>query len=285
MARLLLRLILPMLAWVALTLASKNLTAYLPECAQPCIESSISQNSHCTGPDDAQCLCSNIRYIGPGSVPCAQGACSGNSTEQLTNKLHSGFLDYCSDNGVKVGSDFTGGGHPPVWTASWGWPSSPTASATSMTSPAAATAPADAEQQTSNSGGGGGGLSGGAIAGLAVGVGVACILITGALLLYAFRLGKRRSKHSAGDEPTDPGPQGEGGSDKGDPNGIGIALGTEDKVQLEGAPVSELPTEHTLSGFHPVKELATHEKPIELSADPILRRPDEGSPILPTPWR
>ncbi|KAI0850962.1 hypothetical protein F5Y00DRAFT_268024 [Daldinia vernicosa] len=275
-----LRALLPMLALIALAVASQNLTTYLPECAQPCIESSISKNSNCTGTGDVKCLCSNIRSIGPGSLSCAQGACS-NSSEQLAYELHSEFVDYCSDNGEEVSSDFSGGGSPPVWTASWGKTSSPTASATSMTSPVAATKPPSNEQQ-SPSDPDGGGLSGGAIAGIAVGVGVACILITGGLLLYAFRLGRRHSKRTQGEEPAGPGPREEGG---GDYNGIDNVLEAEKKVQLEGAPVSELPTEHTLSGFHPVKELATHEKPVELSADPVPSRANDGNPILPTPWK
>ncbi|KAI0115067.1 hypothetical protein F4814DRAFT_304728 [Daldinia grandis] len=275
-----LRAILPMLALIGLTVASQNLTTYLPECAQSCIESSISKNSNCTGPDDVKCLCSNIRYIGPGSISCAQGACS-NSSEQLTYKLHSGFVDYCSDNGEEVSGDYSGGGYPPVWTASWGKTSSPTAPATSMASPVAATEPPSNEQQSPSSTGGGG-LSGGSIAGIAVGVGVACILITGGLLLYAFRLGRGHSKHAQGEEPAGPGPQEEGG---GGYNGTDNVLEAEKKAQLEGAPVSELPTEYTLSGFHPVKELATHEKPVELSADPIPHRVDDGSPILSTPWK
>ncbi|KAI1644832.1 uncharacterized protein F4817DRAFT_318492 [Daldinia loculata] len=275
-----LRAILPMLALIALTVASQNLTTYLPECAQPCIASSISKNSNCTGSDDVECLCSNIRYIGPGSLPCAQGACS-NSSEQLAYKLHSEFVNYCSDNGEEVSNDLSGGGYPPVWTATWGKTSSPTTSATSMTSPVAATEPPSNEQQSPSSTGGGG-LSGGAIAGIAVGVGVACISITGGLLFYAFRLGRGHPKRKQGEEPAGPSPQEEGG---GDYDGIDNILEAEKKVQLEGAPVNELPTEHTLSGFHPVKELATHEKPIELSADPVPRRADDGSPILPTSWR
>ncbi|KAI1807903.1 hypothetical protein F4811DRAFT_549336 [Daldinia bambusicola] len=292
--------LLPLLAWLSLALASsQTLTAYIPECAQPCILASIPQNSNCTGPDDVRCLCASIRPIGSGSVSCAQGACKGNNTEQITNKLHSGFLQFCSDNGAQAGID---SGFPPSWSSSWGGgrpSSSPTASAASAPS----TAPADSgqQQQASDSGGGGGGggsggLSSGAIAGLAVGVGVACIALTGGLLLYAFRLGRRHSKRLPGDEPADPSPQegGEGGGggggaggDKGDHplDGIGIALGSEHKVQLEGAPISELPTEHTLSGFDRVKELATHEKPVELSAEPVARRSEEGSPVLPPSWR
>ncbi|KAI1467231.1 uncharacterized protein F4812DRAFT_54900 [Daldinia caldariorum] len=301
-----LRVLLLILACISLAIAasSQNLTTYVPECAQPCVLTSIAQNSNCTGPSDVRCLCSNIRSIGPGAVSCAQGACAGNSTEQIRSELHSGFLQFCSDNGAPAGGDFSG--FPPFWSTPGGGsrPSSsppPTASATTTPSatstlPVAATDQQQQQQQQSPDSGGGG-LSGGAIAGLSVGGVIACIALTGGLVLYAFRLGRRHSKLRSGGELGDhPNPPQEGGAggggdkdDKGDhPSdgiGIGVALGTEHKVQLEGAPVSELPTEYTLSGFDPVKELATHEKPVELSADPVARRPEEGSRVLPTTWR
>ncbi|KAI8966843.1 hypothetical protein F5Y11DRAFT_308251 [Daldinia sp. FL1419] len=279
-----LRVLVPLLAFIALAMANQNLTACMPECAQSCVESSIAKNSKCTGPDDVKCLCDNIRAIGPGSVSCAQEAC-GNSTEQLAYSLRSAFTDYCSDNGITVGSDYSGGYPPPGWSTSWGheWP---TTSATGMTSPAAdATGSPGSEKQASNTAGG---LGGGAIAGIVVGACVACILITGGLLLYAFRLGRGRSKHTQGEEAAGPGPQEEGGSAgagiEGGLNEIGVALVTDSKVQLDGKPIGELPTEYALSGFHPVKELATHEKPVELSAEPVLRRAADGSPTLPTSW-
>ncbi|KAI0383087.1 hypothetical protein F5Y04DRAFT_251798 [Hypomontagnella monticulosa] len=266
------------LALISSVAANKNLTTYMPDCAQSCVEKSIS--GVCNNAIDSQCLCNNARHIGPNSVPCAMSACPGNTTEQLRSDLRSSYMKYCND----VGETAIGGWGPNSPTSFPGSPWTSTRSSSSASSPtAAATAPPSMQESPPDSSDGGGGsdqLSKGAIAGIAVGVGVACIAITAALLLYAFRLGKRHSRekeeHNQGD-PRDPSQQEEG---VGDSNTAASEL-TGDKIQLEGKPLSELQTEHAISGYGPVKELPTNEKPVELSADPIPRRMENETPILP----
>lgn len=190
-------------------------------------------------------------------------------------------MKYCSD----VGETAIGGWNPssPSSFPGTAWTST-TSSSSATSSTAAATAPPSMQESppdsTDGGGGGGGELSRGAIAGMAVGVGVACIAITAALLLYAFRLGKRHSRGNEEDgqgDTRDPSQQEEGIGD--DNRAVGELTG--DKIQLEGMPVSELHTEHAISGYGPVKELPTNEKPVELSAEPISRHMGNETPILP----
>ncbi|KAI2469228.1 hypothetical protein F4781DRAFT_233972 [Annulohypoxylon bovei var. microspora] len=285
-----LRLLLPTLASLAvLALAAPSLVTYVPECAQDCVLKSL--NGTCTGPEDSQCLCTNMRTIGFGSVSCATAACN-NSTELVASELRSGYAQFCTAAGASTPAGIPTGG------VGWGsWGSSATAASTtgttSMTTSSTsipATGEADSPQNTSTSslGGSGGGsssLSTGAIAGVAVGGGIGLISITGGLLLLAFRLGRSHSRQKK-DEAARQGPGQEGGGGDPDPESLADETAAGDKAQLEGKPVSELPTEYTLSGFDPIKELPTQERPAELSADPLPRYGDDGSPVLSgTPWR
>ncbi|OTB08033.1 hypothetical protein M426DRAFT_317542 [Hypoxylon sp. CI-4A] len=270
MARL--RAALPTLALIATAFATQNLTTYIPGCAQSCIEASISNNSQCAGPEDSQCLCTNERQIGYGSLSCAQQACSSNSTEDLVGQLRSGYSSFCNDAGIQ---DSSGGSGPASgWPSGWGGSSQTSTAATSApTSTASSTSvPTAAADSTS--------LSRGAIAGIAVGGGIALIAITGGLFLLAFRLGKGFSGRKKDEGPGQQEQAGEEDTNKrDDQEKAGV------KPQLEGMPVSELPTEYTLSGFDPVKELPTREKPVELSAEPLPRGINNGSPVLPQSWR
>lgn len=151
---------------------------------------------------------------------------------------------------------------------------------TMTTSAAASTTAASISEQSSSSPGGGGGsgedLSKGAVVGIAIGAGIGCILTTGGLLLFAFRLGKGHWNRNQVEASQGPGRQEEGG---GDPN----ELDNKDKPQLEGQPISELQTDYTISGpKESIKELPTQERPAELSAEALSR----DSLILPrAPWQ
>ncbi|KAI1378245.1 hypothetical protein F4677DRAFT_412628 [Hypoxylon crocopeplum] len=278
--------ILILIALIAATVA-QNLTTYEPECAQPCIEESINSTGICAGPEDSTCLCNNMQRIGPGSFACAQKACPANTTQELIGELRGAYMKYCSD----VGATPSGGwnnynGGAATTSASQGTAAATSTMATSSTaSPAATTGANTSPSSSPDAGGGGSNLSAGAIAGIAVGGVVATICVTGGLLLFAFRLGKGQSRRNQQD-PSAPGQQEEGigGSGNEDPN---TAVGGVEKAQLEGTPISELQTEHTLSGFGHVKELPAYERPAELSADPISpRNMGDSSPTLPyAPWR
>ncbi|XXH04679.1 hypothetical protein Hte_011099 [Hypoxylon texense] len=276
--------------------AQQNLTTYVPDCAQNCLEQSLS--GVCSGPDDAECLCDNIATIGPGSRSCVVGACSGNTTEQ--NAARSGYVKYCSDTGHPVEG---GGQFGPGWSSgSGGWQTSTTTMGTSTTSPSTSTsttAPSALATAASESEGGGGDddggsdLSKGAIAGIAVGGGIACILITGGLLFVAFRLGRRhyQRKHEGGgggSSPQGPNPPSQGDEEEAvtdlpqKEDGARTPTRRATNAQLDGNPVSELHAGFVDSGLDPIKELPTHERPAELSADPI----SYDSPVLPqSTWR
>ncbi|OTA61935.1 hypothetical protein K449DRAFT_465339 [Hypoxylon sp. EC38] len=271
---------------ITVTLAAQNLTTYMPECVQPCLERSINSTGSCTGPEDSQCLCSNEARIGYSAWMCAQeaGSCS-NSTDQLRGAMMSAYQQYCTDVGV-TGS-WNSRGSFPGFTASQTGAVTSTAMSSSTTPPPTSTPTATNDEPTSSgSGGSSSGLSTGAIAGIAVGGGVAVISITGGLLLLAFRLGKGYSNRKKGEDAAGSGEQGggEGGSGNGGPDTDETALKNE--AQLDGKPVSELQTEFTLSGFNPIKELQTQERPAELPADPLPRYVEDHSPVLPeSPWR
>ncbi|KAI1452270.1 hypothetical protein F4805DRAFT_42369 [Annulohypoxylon moriforme] len=258
---------------------STSLVAYIPECAQDCILQSI--NGTCTGPGDAQCLCNNMRTIGFGSVSCASTACN-NSTEEIATELRSGYTQYCSAAGVSVASSATA-----IPSFAWGGSGSGWGAATTTASSSthiAATGEADSSANASASAsGGGGGLGTGAIAGIAVGGAIGVISITGGLLLLAFRLGRNHSSRKK--DGASPSGQQEGGDGDPKPDSSANDAVAADKAQLEGKPLSELPTEYTLSGFDPIKELPTQERPAELSADPLPRYADETPVLGHTPGR
>ncbi|KAI1212966.1 uncharacterized protein F4807DRAFT_306391 [Annulohypoxylon truncatum] len=287
--RLLLFLLLPVFVSLALVIATPSLVTYMPDCAQDCILKSL--NGTCTGPEDSQCLCNNMRTIGVGSVPCASAACN-NSTEGVANELRSGFIKYCGAAGVSVSPEATaipsfgwggGGLGGASMTAASTTTSTPTSSSsTNVAATGEAETSANASAPTSSVGGGG--LSAGAIAGIAVGGVVAVVSTTGGLLLLAFRLGRNHSNRKK-DEAA-PSGQREDGDGSPDPSNSANEVITADKPQLEGKPLNELPTEYTLSGFDPIKELPTEERPVELSADSLLRYSNNGTPVLPsTSWR
>ncbi|KAI4869489.1 hypothetical protein F4820DRAFT_406759 [Hypoxylon rubiginosum] len=261
--------------------ATQNLTTYVPECAQACLEDSLS--GVCSGPEDAECLCDNIATIGPGSRSCVMGACSGNSTAQTAART--GYMNYCSDTGHPMDGSWRS---PPDYSNGWQTSTTMGTSTTASTSTSAAATssatsagPITASDSAGGGGDGGDDLSKGAIAGIAVGGGIACILLTGGLLFFAFRLGKKhyKRKQEGGGGPQGPeqgeaDPQKEEGSDTMSPR--------RSKAQLDGNPVSELHAGIVDSGLDPIKELPTHERPAELSADPI----SYDSPILPqSAWR
>ncbi|KAI1393452.1 uncharacterized protein F4822DRAFT_13537 [Hypoxylon trugodes] len=301
-----LRILLPILALIGLTLANPaaNLTTYMPECAQSCIQSSA--DSACAGPTDSQCLCTNMRRVGFGSLSCAQGTCFGNSTEQIALSLRSAFTQYCTDVGVTPSEG--------TWYPSSGWPgaTNPTGMSVAATSssiattapPATNTPTSESQQSASEQGGsnsGGNDLSRGAIAGIAVGGGVAVIAITGGLFFLAFRLGKGYSHRKKEEASQEPGRQEEGttntttggsggGGDVSTPSSTTTArpkgeLDGLPKSQLDSTPVSEMPTDYKALGeLDPIKEMPTQEEPVELSANPYPREVE--SPVLPqTPWR
>ncbi|KAI1450828.1 hypothetical protein F5Y02DRAFT_4919 [Annulohypoxylon stygium] len=261
-----------LLAFLVLVIATPSLVTYEPECAQDCLLKSI--NGTCTGPEDSQCLCNNMRTVGSGSVVCAAAACN-NSAEGIAPELRSGFTKYCSDAGVSVSSSataipsFAWGGSGGGWGASTTTASSTQTSSTGV--PATGEAESTANVSASNPGGG---LGAGAIAGIAVGGGIGVISITGGLLLLAFRLGRN---HNRKKDATGPPDQQEGGEEPklSSPDNEAI-----EKAQLDSQPLNELPTEYTLSGFDPIKELPTQERPVELSADPLPRHRSE-TPVLP----
>ncbi|KAI1414659.1 hypothetical protein F5Y13DRAFT_13267 [Hypoxylon sp. FL1857] len=298
-----LRAVFPILTLIAVTLATQNLTTYMPECVQPCLQQTISSSSSgsCTRPEDSQCLCTNQPRIGYAALMCAQngGACPGNSTEQLRSAMMAAYQQYCSDVGATGGWNSLGGF--PAFTTS-GMVIGPSGTTTSSsTTPPPTSTPTTVNDEPSSPGDSGRGnssLSTGAIAGIAVGGGVAVISITGGLLLLAFRLGKGYSSRKKDDGTAGPGQQGggeggEGGSGDGGGAGAGGQLtgvideaATKNEAQLDGKPVSELQTEYTLSGFNPVRELAAQERPAELPADPLPRYVEDASPVLPdASWR
>ncbi|KAI1134185.1 hypothetical protein F5Y05DRAFT_242905 [Hypoxylon sp. FL0543] len=272
-----LRPVLPILALIVVTLAAQNLTTYMPECVQPCLAQSIGSTS-CTGPEDSQCLCNNQQRVGYGTFTCAEqsGACAGNSTEQLRGTMMSAYRQYCSD--AKATGNWNSMGGFPAFTSS-GTAIGPSAT---TTPPPTGTPTAVVNDEPSSSGSGGptsSSLSTGAIAGIAVGGGIAVISTTGGLLLLAFRLGKVYSSRKKDGDAAGTGQQGgaEGG-DGGQLTDVTDETAKENEAQLDGIPVSELQTEYTLSGFDPVKELPTQEKPVELPADSSPRYAGYGSP-------
>ncbi|KAI5868010.1 hypothetical protein GGS23DRAFT_7020 [Durotheca rogersii] len=264
---------------------AQNLTTYVPECTRACVEQKIRDSGLCSGPDDSECLCTNISQIGPGSVPCSRDACANefsNSTE-MAAALKSGYLAFCARVWSSPNSPTTG---PPS-----GFPSNFSSLPTSAITPSASSDPSGSgsgdgsagdNDGSSDSGGGGGvNLSTGAIVGIAVGVGVFVVSITGGLLVFAFRLGRRRPdsdpadpalnspQHSNGGEVGRGGGEGGGGEGQG---AVAVAEAGEEaeepKPQLSGTPLNELQAEYTVAGFDPLKELETRERPAELSADP-----------------
>ncbi|KAI0887388.1 uncharacterized protein GGS22DRAFT_157003 [Annulohypoxylon maeteangense] len=289
-----LRLLLPILGCLALTIAATSLLTYVPECAQDCVTKSL--NGTCAGPEDSQCLCNNMRTIGIGSVSCASAAC-GNSTEQVATELRSGYVKYCSAADVSVAPSATaipsfGWGAGGFGGGSWGSSvtvtvaSTATGMSTATTSSTTLAPTGEAENSPNAPASGGGshsGLSGGAIAGIAVGGVIGVISITGGLLLFAFRLGRNHSQRKKEEAEAETGGQQESGSGNGGPKPDSPANNTAeaDKVQLEGKPLSELPTEYTLSGFERIRELPTQERPAELCANALPRYADIETPILP----
>lgn len=302
-----LRVVLAALALVVLaaassTAASQNITTYVPECSWQCLEDSLA--AVCSGPTDAECLCDNIMKIGPGSRTCVSSDCSGNTT--ATTAYHAGYVSYCNDTGHAVDES---GHFPPGY--SWGagsqWSTtmatststSMSAAATSTSSPSTtAAAPTAASDSAGGSRGGGGDgssdLSKGAIAGIAVGGGIACILISGALLFLAFRLGKKHYKKKH-EKELQQGPSSrpeEHGGDDDIPKEVEATQTQQQQqpnAQLDGTPINELHAGHAghagyaVSGLDPIKELPTHERPAELSAEPISHY---DSPVLPpSHWR
>ncbi|KAI0834964.1 hypothetical protein F5Y06DRAFT_146100 [Hypoxylon sp. FL0890] len=284
-----LRSVLTISVLIAAALAAQNLTTYMPECVRPCLEQSIN-NTSCTGPEDSQCLCSNQQRVGYSTFTCAEqgGACPGNSAEQLRSSMMSAYQQYCSDtNATSSGNSVNG--FPAFATSGWVTGASATATSSTTHPPTSTPTTVNDEPSSSGSGGSSSSISAGAIAGIAVGGGVAVISITGGLLLLAFRLGKGYSSRKKGADPADPGQQGAGeGGHGGDGQLVGVTDDTaaKNETQLDGKPVSELQTEYTLSGFDPVKELPTQEKPAELPADAVPRYVEERIRMLSdNSWR
>ncbi|KAL7626287.1 hypothetical protein AAE478_003058 [Parahypoxylon ruwenzoriense] len=243
------RLVLPFLVLVLVAAAvAQNLTTYVPECAQLCVEDAVDNSGVCSGVNDTRCLCSNIRLIGPSSMPCCQESCSSeynNSTEQIANAVRSGYMKFCGDrHAAGVWSTITSTSSPPLPTSS------------------PASSPSSTPALENNTSEGRDSLSRGAIAGIAVGAGVGSISITGALLIFAFRLGKGRSDKGGGNNNNN---NNNNNNEAGEEEGGCLV---KDKPQLGGTPMNELETEYTLSGFDRVKELETREQPAELSAGP-----------------
>ncbi|KAI1777888.1 hypothetical protein F4818DRAFT_408264 [Hypoxylon cercidicola] len=280
-----LRAVLFALALVALAAATQNLTTYVPACAQACVADSVSGT--CSGPDDAECLCDNIRTIGPGQLrSCVTTGCPGNST--AIDATRNGYGDYCSDAGFPTWNGWGGGWQPT--SGQWGGDSQTSttmvtststgtgASATSTSSAAPTGTLAATDSEESGGDGGGSDLSKGAIAGIAIGGVIGCVLITGSLLFLAFRLGKRYAKRKREGGASQP------EQDDTDPQKEGVeASRRQSKALLDGNPISELHAGVEIPGIDPIKELPTHERPVELSADPIERY---DNPVLPQlPWR
>ncbi|KAI1096432.1 hypothetical protein F5B19DRAFT_146421 [Rostrohypoxylon terebratum] len=276
-----------LLAYLLLVIATPSLVTYEPECAQDCVLKSI--NGTCTGPEDSQCLCDNMRAVGSGSVVCAAAACNS-SAEELALELRSGFTKYCSDANISVASSatavpsFAWGGSGGGWGASAttittttsSTQTSSTQTSSTQTSSTGVLATGEAESPANvSASSSGGGLSAGAIAGIVVGGVIGVVSITGGLLLFAFRLGRNhtnRKKDATG--PPDRGEEPESSSPDND---------AAEKAQLAGQPLSELPTEYALSGFDPIKELPTQERPVELSGDPLPQHRNETSVLPYTP--
>lgn len=219
---------------------------------------------------------------------CAQegGSCS-NSTD-LRGAMMSAYQQYCSD--VKATGTWNSMGGFPGFTA-WATGAITSATISSSTTPPPTSVPTavDPEPSSSGSGGSSSSLSTGAIAGIAVGGGVAVISITGGLLLLAFRLGKGYSSRKKGEDTAGSGEQGRGGGEGGiggQVTGVTDETAAKNEAQLDGKPVSELQTDYTLSGFNPIKELPAQERPAELPADPLPRYVEDSSPVSrESPWR
>ncbi|KAI1766374.1 hypothetical protein GGR53DRAFT_212411 [Hypoxylon sp. FL1150] len=267
---------------------SQNITSYVPECSWQCLEDSLA--AVCSGPTDAECLCDSIATIGPGSRTCVASDCSGNTTATIA-AYRAGYVDYCNETGHAVDE---AGYYPPGYSGGSQWGSSTTivtsttaaATSSSSSSPASSTAaPAAASDSTSTAaggeGGGGSDLSGGAIAGIAVGGGIACILIAGALLFLAFRLGKKH--YVKKQEKLETGEGSSKGGSGGQPDEADVSKEVEatqqrTKAQLDGNPINELHAGYVVTGLDPIKELPTNERPAELSAEPVSHY---DSPVLP----
>ncbi|KAI0014068.1 hypothetical protein F4779DRAFT_560552 [Xylariaceae sp. FL0662B] len=94
----------------------------------------------------------------------------------------------------------------------------------------------------------------GEVTGIAVGAGIGGVVVIGVLIFLVFHGVTRRNRRRF--EIPQP---------KDDDD---VSNGMSEEIQLDKMPVVELHTEHAFSGPELVRELATHETPVELSASP-----------------
>ncbi|KAI0442059.1 hypothetical protein F4803DRAFT_388124 [Xylaria telfairii] len=250
---------------------AQNFSTYVPECVPPCIEQTLDSSKVCTGLDDNACLCTNASQILFPSIGCFITTCNSTNPGELRSEVTSGWTKFCNASGtpVDLSSDSNFGG-PGGWKPTASTTSSPTPSIppTSTSAPSPSPTASDVVTDTSS------GLSTGAKAGIGVGAGVGSLAVISGLVFLGFRLGQRKKKGSGNDtEGTPPFNEGEHPEDgRGTVSGTNTTgttpEGTEEhwyKVQQEGAVLAELPSPDAELPANEVGELATHERPAELS--------------------
>ncbi|KAI1082320.1 hypothetical protein F5B20DRAFT_31960 [Whalleya microplaca] len=231
----------------------------MDECALSCIETVANKFELCDGVNNIKCMCINRQYIQKEAAPCLKKTCvdpEKNSVGKITHRVTQKYMTLCSDfqqgheNGLEP--DAISITVPPIiYTAAL------IAEVIATSATTIATAPEPSKTQDYS--GSVSSFNSGAMTGIAVGAGIGGIFITGLLVLVAIRLVTRSWRHSRIMQP-------EQDHECKVENETRVCM--RDKPQLDGTPIAELQTRHTLSGFETTGELETREKPAELSANP-----------------
>ncbi|KAH9900619.1 hypothetical protein F4778DRAFT_152287 [Xylariomycetidae sp. FL2044] len=275
-----------LLAVLAVPAVALNLTTYMPECAQGCIQAKLEDTSICPSQTDYECICHSQQAIGQGSIACTFPACGGPDSRY---QLIDAYQKFCAD---ALGSNSSVTSIPSPTSSAVSTTATGTAGAgagsTTTTGATGATAAADPATPPSSS------LSMGAKAGIGVGASVATISIVAGLLSIGFRFGKKRKLR--GDGPTDPEASG-GPPSTTAPAATGPTsppptkddmYETGDKPLLDGRPIAELDAQHDAPAMaaDSMSELPAYEKPIEMSHAPVTAElPDTSWLAGPSPGR
>ncbi|KAI0867868.1 hypothetical protein GGS24DRAFT_484136 [Hypoxylon argillaceum] len=257
-----------------IAVTAQNFSAYVPDCAPPCVQQTLNSTKICASLEDNKCLCTNFSQIIFPSIQCFAQTCNATNMLELRSEITSGWQKFCNDSGSPT--SFPTGWNP-------GGPESPvpspstSSSATSSISPTSSSPASNDTSSATTSG-----LSTGAKAGIGVGAGVGSLVLIGGLVFLGFRLGQQRKEASRSEaenavlfnegHPDDGQAYGRGGAGSAHlGNNVGGAAAKNGdawayKPDVEGAPLSELPSfpPRVEVPANEVKELPVTEAPAEL---------------------
>ncbi|KAI1304408.1 hypothetical protein F5Y03DRAFT_179070 [Xylaria venustula] len=254
----------------AITAEAQNFSSYVPECAPPCVEQTLNSTNLCTGLSNNKCLCTNFAPIILSSRICFVQSCNNPDIQEIRSEITTGWQKFCNDTGIPVNLTTDWDSTPSSFPFSWSTASSTITSISSTSSPT--------ESNTAIPNTSSGSLSTGAKAGIGVGAGVGSLAVISGLVFLGFRLGRRRNRKSAVigarsappvSEGTDP-DRGQSApisntTDWATAEGGGDVWAYKPQTTIAELPSPSSPQQRTaeLPG-HEVRELQTHEPPVEL---------------------